>query len=159
MAPPLLPNVGDVIDAKDRVGVWYEAKVVGKRRRDDKDELRIHFKGWRASTDEWISEPERLQQRGLAPVRASYDWGAVDGLVEEEEAWEVESILDQRSRDGHKEYLVRWVGWDKGLGEGWDDMWLRSKDIAAEIINEFKEQARAARPRAATPRRSRGGRS
>ena len=52
-------TIGDYIWATDRVGKWYNAKIVDK----DVDnptffgwvgQVRVHFLGWKARFDEWI---------------------------------------------------------------------------------------------------------
>lgn len=48
-------QIGDELRAKDRVGNWYEAKVVDQRVGFHYQcQLKIHFKGWKARFDEWV---------------------------------------------------------------------------------------------------------
>ena len=57
-------------------------------------------------------------------------------LVDGEEEWEVEAILDSRRRGRTKEWLVRW----KGFGPA-DDEWLRKENLKGceELVQEFEE--------------------
>ncbi len=63
-------------------------------------------------------------------------------LVDGEEEWEVEAILDSRKRGRTKEWLVRW----KGFGPA-DDEWLRKENLKGceELVQEF-EQSRSDGP-------------
>lgn len=56
-------------------------------------------------------------------------------MVDGEELWEVEKILDHRLRAGRVEYRIRW----KGFGIN-DDSWVREADLdtAYDILQEYK---------------------
>jgi hypothetical protein len=43
-------NVGDDLDALDKDGVWYAARVVDV----DDERVKIHFEGWSSRSDEWV---------------------------------------------------------------------------------------------------------
>ena len=47
--------VGDRIEARDSRGQWYASKVVDVRVEGSIRELKVHFLGWKARWDEWIS--------------------------------------------------------------------------------------------------------
>ena len=47
--------VGNRLKARDRVGDWYEAKVVDWRGETGAIELKIHFNKWNSRFDEWIA--------------------------------------------------------------------------------------------------------
>jgi hypothetical protein len=44
-------NIGDDLDALDKDGVWYAARVVEN---DDEERVKVHFEGWSSRSDEWI---------------------------------------------------------------------------------------------------------
>jgi len=47
--------VGNQLRARDRVGSWYDSKVVDWRGETGAIELKIHFNKWNSRHDEWIS--------------------------------------------------------------------------------------------------------
>jgi len=57
-------------------------------------------------------------------------------LVDSEEEWEVEAILDSRKRGRTKEWLVRW----EGFGPAGDE-WLRKENLKGceELAREFEQ--------------------
>ncbi|XP_019636928.1 PREDICTED: chromodomain Y-like protein 2 isoform X1 [Branchiostoma belcheri] len=63
------------------------------------------------------------------------------------DVFEVEGILDQRTRRGRPEYLIRWAGFDED-----EDTWEPEKNLVGceEILEEWKRRWLAAQ----TPRRS-----
>ena len=58
-------DVGDLVEARDSCGQWYEARVMRVRGEDAKREWKVHFKGWNARYDEWVAA-ERLREVGSA---------------------------------------------------------------------------------------------
>ena len=58
-------------------------------------------------------------------------------VVEEEEEWEVEKILNKRKIRGKDKFLVRWKGF---MAEG--DTWESRKNLqnAGDLLKEFEEQ-------------------
>ena len=63
-------------------------------------------------------------------------------VVEGEEEWEVEKVLDERTkgRAKRKQYLVKWVGWPDSHNTWEDDENLENaSDLVAQYENE-KEQ-------------------
>ena len=63
---------------------------------------------------------------------AEIDSQTPDILPEGEEVWEVEKVIADRTKDGVKEYLLRW----KGYSPAWDQ-WVMSSDF--EDMNELLE--------------------
>lgn len=67
-------------------------------------------------------------------------------LIDGEEEWEIESLLDKRVNRNKLEYLVRWRGYGPA-----DDQWIQKSELkhAMDLVREFE-----ARQAPATPRRS-----
>ncbi len=77
-----------------------------------------------------VSRLERYLPRDHDNPEYRTDSIEVDG----EEQWEVDRILDRRTRNGTVEYLVRWVG----FGDVYNQ-WVARKDMRAdELIAEFE---------------------
>jgi hypothetical protein len=73
-------------------------------------------------------------------------------LIDGEEEWEVERILDTRIRWRRPEWLVRW----KGYGPA-DDEWLTQDMLAnaQEKVREFEQEKAQKAPRAPARKRQR----
>ncbi|KAE9549374.1 hypothetical protein FO519_007418 [Halicephalobus sp. NKZ332] len=70
-------------------------------------------------------------------------------MSEEEEVYEVESILDKRTVDGRIEYLVKWVGYD----DPEENTWVEEEDcMCKDLIKEFEKKLASAKK---SPRKSR----
>jgi hypothetical protein len=54
-------------------------------------------------------------------------------LIPEDDQWEVEAILDERTRYRRKEYLVHWKGYPDE-----DNMWVKASDVSADLIAEYR---------------------
>ncbi len=66
-----------------------------------------------------------------------------------EKIWEVERILDERTVNGERQYLLKW----KGYGDDWDQWEPESSlENADELLAEWST-AKAARPRRGRPKR------
>jgi hypothetical protein len=75
-------KIGDLVDAKDCTGRWYEAVVV---QLTVEDVARIHFRGWQAKWDENIS----LRSGRLQPLRShTVDWREFMVIGDEVEVWD-----------------------------------------------------------------------
>lgn len=57
-------------------------------------------------------------------------------LIDGEEEWEVEKILDKRKRKGEVEYLIRWAGYPVEY-----DQWVPEEDMehAQELRDAFEK--------------------
>ena len=88
-------SVGARLQARDRVGKWYEATIIDQRGEDDLREVKVHFMGFSKRYDEWI----KLSENKLA----SLDSDTPD-------VHEVERLLGKRKIGKHFEFLCRWSG-------------------------------------------------
>ena len=59
-------TLGDPIQACDRYGQWYNAKVVDERGEGANRKIKVHFPGWSKRQDEWAGG-DRL--RAVSPHR------------------------------------------------------------------------------------------
>jgi len=70
--------VGDVVDARDRDGQWYEGKLLEIQG----NEAKVHFRGWLPKFDAWIP----LDSDSLRPLHSvTHNWRealTVGGTVE-----------------------------------------------------------------------------
>ena len=120
-------SLGAWLQACDRVGAWYEAKIVGQRGEDDAREVKVHFHGFAGRFDEWIAATSNK----LAPLGEQTP-----------DTHEVETILRKRKRGGQVEYLCKWRGYDET-----ENTWEPEDNIAEDLIDAFEEeQAPAPRP-------------
>jgi hypothetical protein len=62
-------------------------------------------------------------------------------LIEEEEEYEVEDILDSREHRGRTEYLVKWKGYPE-----WTNSWETERNLAnaKESLDAFRGRRRPA---------------
>jgi hypothetical protein len=44
--------VGDLVDARDQEGKWYDARLLAEK---DDDSVRVHFRGWSGRWDCWLA--------------------------------------------------------------------------------------------------------
>jgi len=90
-------QVGDWLRAKDRIGVWCDAKVVKVRSGHAAvRELRVHFHQWNSRFDEWIRVGEgRLQSGGAQPQGTQAPDDAAES-EDEAESYDTVSISWER---------------------------------------------------------------
>jgi hypothetical protein len=75
-------EVGDLVDAKDSTGRWYEAVVI---QLTAEDVARIHFRGWQEKWDENIS----LRTGRIQPLRShTVDWREFIVSGDKVEVWD-----------------------------------------------------------------------
>ena len=53
----------ETVEAKDRCGIWYRAKIVAVRGEGDGREVKAHFLGWAKRFDEWLLPTAHLFAR------------------------------------------------------------------------------------------------
>jgi hypothetical protein len=110
-------KTGDYLEAKDQEGTWWGARVIDAR----KGEWRVHFPGWDAKWDEWVSldRVRKLERRPLkVGERYEVEW--------EHKDWWVAAVLDVR------EDYFWFVHYAAETGE--DDEWItsdRARDLKA----------------------------
>lgn len=107
-------SVNELVEAADYRGVWYKSKIVGI----DQDKYKIHFFGFDAAWDEWVTTDK---------IRYSDDdeFGT-EVEVEQRGVWYKAFLIDSRygterlvSYDGYDE--EEWVKNERvrQIGEGW----------------------------------------
>ena len=107
-------ETGQRVRARDRCGVWYDARIVTFDHPEQPAEVKVHYLGWNSSTDEWIALADEriLKELDELPDEKPYSWDMEEGLVDlEDMQYEVERIMRKKStRDGDVKYLIRWKG-------------------------------------------------
>ena len=64
-------RVSQNVDCKDHVGTWIEATVKDLRNHEGADQCYVHYQGWNARFDEWVSiSSGRLAMRGTFVKRS-----------------------------------------------------------------------------------------
>ena len=146
---PVELSKGDLIQALDTDGFWYNAKVLEKRESGTEHYLKVRFTGFPASHDREYREADqglrvRLSAAALkAEYRLRIHHGRLDGL-QPDGKWLVEKIIKKRRKRTGKEYLVRWAGWDNT----WDT-W--EADLPAQVVEEFEDEQLALAKTVAAP--------
>ena len=152
--------VGDLVQARDPSGIWYNAKIIQKSGRGSSASATVHYIGFGKSEDEkFTASKEGLRVRlPAAALRAErqakidedvveYFGGRTDGR-HDDGTWEIERILMCRMHRGKKQWLVRWQGWTSEH-DSWED-----KNLSDEIIEEYEEdQAAVAETKLHPPRK------
>ncbi|EOD05476.1 hypothetical protein EMIHUDRAFT_199252 [Emiliania huxleyi CCMP1516] len=105
-------SAGDEVQARDRFGKWYGAKIVHVT---EDGEYRVHFLGWAARWDETVPA-DRVARVGAAVENMEVDpeavWGGAAGHLGDDQ-FQVHAVLKSRIREGILQY---WVDW----GPEWD---------------------------------------
>jgi len=100
-------KVGELVEAADYRGVWYKSKIADV----DADKYRVHFFGFDAAWDEWVtSEKIRYSE--------DYDFGR-EVEVEQNGVWYKALIVDSRF---NTEHLVTYIGYN-------EDEWVKDERI------------------------------
>ena len=151
-------DVGDLValSAKD-IKIHQQTPKLGPRQLGPFKVLeRIGELDYRLDLPDWLKIHPVIHVNRLSPW---HDNGIVPPpppdpvIVDGEEEWEIEQILDSRFSNRSKrtglQYLVRW----KGYGEG-DDLWIPAKEFHAnEAIADFHRSHPTTPPNDSTPRR------
>ena len=109
--------IGETLQARDRCGTWLNAKILAKRGKGNSREILVHFMGWSSKFDEWI----RLCDERIISAGA-------DTPVEEDQ-FEVDKILKERTRGGVHTFLCSWVGYDAS-----HNAWVAEEDIGCLVM-------------------------
>ena len=134
--PPAEWPVGMRLDAKDKHGGWYEAKLL----KVEEARVRVHFKGWgkedgKSRWDEWMAKDSpKMAALGTKSGQQS------DDDDDDETAWVVAKIVSKRSAaDGSAEFRVSWEGRDTKDNAWVTEERLRSSDDldAAALVDGF----------------------
>jgi hypothetical protein len=85
--------------------------------------MKIHDVFHVSMLEPWVEDRHGRKPIPLPPV-----------IVDGEEEYEVERVLNSRIKGKHTEYLVRWKGYSQG-----DDSWTKESDMgnAQDLIEEF----------------------
>ena len=80
-----------------------------------------------------VFHPNLLRKASTDPLTGQVNEPAPPVIIDNEEEWEVEDILDARSHRGKIQYRVKWTGWDE------DREWYDASgfDNSPEIIEDF----------------------
>ena len=80
-----------------------------------------------------VFHPNLLQKASTNPLTGQVNEPAPLVIIDNEEEWEVEDILDARSRRGKIQYWVKWTGWNE------DRKWYDASkfDNSSEIVEDF----------------------
>eukprot|EP01043_Picozoa_sp_COSAG02_P053368 COSAG02_NODE_5881_length_3965_cov_51.574496_1_plen_542_part_00 len=141
--PPREWHVGMRVDAKDKHGGWYEAKIL----KVEEERVRVHFRGWgredgKSRFDEWANKDD------LDKIAAFQTLSAAKAEPEEsddddepdDDSYAVNQIIRSRTTDGgESEFRVSWLGRDKSENEWVAESRLRDpEDLdVAEKLDKF----------------------
>lgn len=110
--PPRLPGpwqIGDVVDAQDKLGKWYASEILDWDAKQER--YRIHFYGWDSKWDEWV---EAARVRAL--VKPKLNVGQQYEVQWQDKRWYLGTIV--RAVDDWF-YFVHYAG-----ESGQDDEWV-----------------------------------
>ena len=102
-----------------------------------------------------VFHPNLLQKTSTDPLTNQVNEPPSPFIINNEEEWEVENILDARCYRGKLQYRVKWVGWNE------DREWINATgfDNSPEIIKDFHscypEKPRSGKPAASKSERKR----
>eukprot|EP00908_Phaeocystis_cordata_P025868 Transcript_8346.p1 GENE.Transcript_8346~~Transcript_8346.p1 ORF type:complete len:204 (+),score=36.25 Transcript_8346:46-612(+) len=113
------------INALDKEGIWYEAKIVDERGGGDERELLVHYKGWKSRWDEWLGEGSgRVRAAGgkLGPCKrlaslAKVEAGSKVGVQHERGTWYDATVVDKSGTGVDRLLLVHYHGWNSRYDE------------------------------------------
>ena len=121
------PAIGDVLQARDRVGDWYKARVVKVRGEGETREVKVHFWGWSKNRDEWVR---------LGIGRLKHEGARSPPRPEEQRELFVEELAPEQD------------GLEDGVGGG-NEYDCRGDEPGDRDAHDVVDEARAAPARAA----------
>ncbi|EOD40361.1 hypothetical protein EMIHUDRAFT_108556 [Emiliania huxleyi CCMP1516] len=150
-------SAGDEVQARDRFGKWYGAKIVHVT---EDGEYRVHFLGWAARWDETVPA-DRVARVGAAVENMEVDpeavWGGAAGHLGDDQ-FQVHAVLKSRIREGILQYWVDWgPEWDLSeadMAEGLACVryqWVDEDDIDPALVESFVPSGRGRASGGGTP--------
>ena len=144
LLPPKALAVGDLVQARDPQGLWWNARVIEKSGRGASQAAKVRYIGFGPSADEkFTARQAGIRKRiSAAALRAEREvtrehncYGGKTVGRNADGTWEIERLLRHRSRRGKRtQYLVRWKGWDPEW-DSWED-----SNLDRDIIEEYEEE-------------------
>jgi len=138
LAPKEL-EVGALVQARDSVGLWYNAKVIEKTGRGASQAVTVRYIGFSKRWDEkFTAKQDGLREREpAAHLKLERDdilyGGRTDGRIAPG-VWEILRIMKHM---GGGAYLVRWVGWEDPEHD------TIERNLPRAYIREFEEETEA----------------
>ena len=137
-------SVGDLVQARDPTGRWYDAKVVRKTGRGASVSATVRYTGFPARYNEKFRAVHaelrvRISRRALKLERELHAISKHPRVGDRraDGTWPIEKLIKKRRRAGKTEYLTRWAGWAPE-----HDTW-ESTNLSKEIVDEFNEETAA----------------
>lgn len=133
-------KLGDPVQAKDRGGFWYNAKIIAKRSSGARTSVTVRFVHFSKSHDESFTAKqqklrERLPKKETDAENDAIEWAGKGDMNSRNDdgTWQVERVLRTKGKGKNLRYLVRWAGWDAEY-----DSWLPRSALSADLIDEYK---------------------
>ena len=129
-------QVGDIIDAKDSEGRWFDSRIV-EVDKDRAPEVKVHYNGWSERWDTWVDRKDESIQPHLTHTD---DWRRL----------KVGDAVEMRSA-GEKAFWhkghVREVDGSKVLVESWRTQWLEtSSENICKLGTHLKSERKVGKP-------------
>ena len=123
---------------------WYNATVIETSGTGKKTKVKVHYRGWKASLDEWFCARDEglrvpIPDKDLLEERASLIYQGNTSTRNADGTWEAERIIKIRQRrKGPLEALVRWVSFGSDA-----DTWEKYEGLPTALVEEFEEERAA----------------
>ena len=130
-------QVGDIIDAKDSEGRWFDSRIVEVEKDRGPGEVKVHYNGWSERWDTWVDRKDESIQPHLTHTD---DWRRL----------KVGDAVEMRSA-GEKAFWhkghVREVDGSKVLVESWRTQWLEtSSEHICKLGTHIKSERKVGAP-------------